>query len=125
MKRMKYLPIADFLGAQEKGRVRLGFSDVENILGAPLPKSAAEYQAWWANDPGHSQAKAWMEAGWQTENLNLSGQTVEFVRAARRSQPTPLEAPPSDPWGALAGTVTIHDPASLTQPTGEAWDAQA
>lgn len=122
---MKYLPIADFLGAQETGRVRLGFSDVESILGAPLPKSAAEYQAWWANDPGHSQAKAWMEAGWQTENLNLSGQTVEFVRAARKSQSTPLETLPSDPWGALAGTVTIHDPASLTQPTGEAWDAQA
>lgn len=121
---MKYLPIADFLDAQRQGRLRMSFAEVEKILGARLPKSAVEYQAWWANDPGHSQAKAWMEAGWQTENLNLSARTVEFVRA-RKTPSTASKSSPIDPWGALAGTVTILDEGALTQPTGEVWDAEA
>jgi len=116
----RYAPIGQFLEAQEASRVRLRFADVEKILGSSLPKSADAYQAWWANDPGHSQAKAWMEAGWQTANLNLSGRTIEFVRARKSSS----MRPPADPWGALAGTVTIYDAVSLTEPTGEIWDAE-
>ena len=79
-----YAPMMQFLTAQATDRVRLDFQEVERILGRPLPKSAGDYQAWWANDPTHSQAKAWLEAGWQTENLNLGGRTVEFVRVLER-----------------------------------------
>jgi hypothetical protein len=120
---MKYLPVSEFLLEQDANRIRMAFDQVEEILGFALPKSAAEYQAWWANDPNHSQAKAWLEAGWRTENLNLSGKTVEFVRVRKPSSVPP--GSPADPWGALAGTVTIHDEAALTQPIGEVWDAEA
>jgi hypothetical protein len=104
----------------------MDFRAVEKILGAPLPKSAHDYQAWWANDASHSQAKAWLAAGWQTENLNLAGQTVEFVRIrnSRRTPPVATTAPGIDPWGALAGTVTIIDETALTAPGGEVWDAE-
>lgn len=121
----KYAPMTEFLMDQDTDRVRLDFAEVEKILRASLPRSADEYQAWWANDPSHSQAKAWLEAGWQTENLNLGGRTVEFVRVRQPRGQAPVSAPPADPWGALAGTVTIHDQAALTQPTGESWDAEA
>ena len=30
-----------------------------------------------------------------------------------------------DPFGALIGTVTIHDPAALTAPCGEHWQAES
>jgi hypothetical protein len=121
----KYAPIADFLVDQSADRVRLNFEALERLLGAPLPKSADEYQAWWANDASHSQAKAWLEAGWQTENLNLVGRTVEFVRVGGRSGRDSTGGRHGDPWGALAGTVTVHDTAALLMPTDEVWDAEA
>jgi hypothetical protein len=119
-----YAPMKEFLSAQPIERVRLGFSEVERIIGRPLPKSAGDYQAWWANDPTHSQAKAWLDAGWRTENLNLGRRTVEFVRIRK---PASLQAPAmsSDLWGALAGTVTILDDDALTAPSGELWSAEA
>lgn len=123
----KYAPVAEFLIRRGEGRVRLGFDEVEAILGTALPRSAVDYQAWWANDPTHSQARAWLDAGWQTENLNLSGRTVEFVRAATRpAKPAPAtSAPPSlDPWGSLAGSVMIRDEAALVSPSGETWEAE-
>ena len=120
-----YAPMMQFLTAQATDRVRLDFQEVERILGRPLPKSAGDYQAWWANDPTHSQAKAWLEAGWQTENLNLGGRTVEFVRVRKPTRTPKPAASPSDPWGALAGSVTILDETALTSPSGEAWDAEA
>ena len=123
----KYVPLEEFLKRQTKEEIRLGFQDVEKILGASLPRSASEHQAWWANDPSHSQGKAWLAVGWKTENLNLSRRTVTFTRV---SAPTSIvSAPPTapivlDPWGALAGTVTIHDESALTSPIGEKWDAE-
>jgi len=120
-----YAPMMRFLTGQASDRVRLNFQEVERILGRPLPKSAGDYQAWWANDPTHSQAKAWLKAGWQTENLNLDGRTVEFVRVRKPVRMPTQAAPTPDPWGALAGSVTILDEAALTSPSGEAWDAEA
>lgn len=132
----KYVPLEDFLKRQTKDELRLGFDEVERILGASLPRSASEHQAWWANDPSHSQGKSWLAAGWKTENLSLSRRSVTFVRTSTptstASKPTAtpsVSTPPTaplalDPWGALAGTVTIYDETALTSPVGEKWDAE-
>jgi len=123
----KYAPLSEFLNHQPVDEVRLGFIDVEEILGAPLPRSAYEHQAWWANNPeGHSHCRAWHDAGWKTENLNITGRTVTFRRVRKPANPSEpiLAAQDSDPWGALAGTVTIIDDAALTTPSGEVWDAE-
>lgn len=117
----KYSPLRDFLVQQQNDQVRLGFEEVEKILGGPLPRSAYEHQAWWANDPGHSQGRSWYGAGWRTENLNLSRRTVIFRRLAREDS---VANEALDPWGALAGTVTIHDESALTEPSGEIWEAE-
>lgn len=119
----KYRPMTEFLVDQQNDRLRMDFESIEKLIGEPLPRSARDYQAWWANDTSHSQAKAWLEAGWQTENLNLPGQTVEFVRVRKPSYAAPFTSAP-DPWGALAGTVTILDEAALTAPSGEVWEAE-
>ena len=123
----KYAPLRDFLDHQPTDRVRLEFGKVEDVLGAHLPRSAFEHQAWWANNPeGHSHCRSWHDAGWRTQNLNLSRRTVEFVRVSSPG-PLPPSASPvvSDPWGALAGTVTIIDERALIEPSGEVWDAEA
>jgi hypothetical protein len=123
----KYAPLSEFLNHQPLDEIRLGFGEVEKILGAPLPRSAYEHQAWWANNPeGHSHSRAWHDAGWKTENLNIAGRAVSFRRVRKLGVPTTsaTTATASDLWGALAGTVTIIDDAALTAPSGEIWNAE-
>jgi hypothetical protein len=58
----------------------LSFDRIEEILGSSLPRSARAYQAWWANQvgPGHVQSNAWLDNGWHTELLSLTGKHVTF-----------------------------------------------
>jgi hypothetical protein len=64
----------------EKSPLKLSFSQIERIIGSPLPDSSRRYQAWWANQSGngHSQAFSWACAGWRTSELDLEGETVTF-----------------------------------------------
>ena len=57
------------------------FQEIEKVLDSQLPKSAYEYQAWWANQAGngHSQTAGWKSVGWRTEDLDIQGQRVTFV----------------------------------------------
>ena len=48
------------------------------MLGADLPASARKHSAW-ANG-GHSQARAWLDAGFETCELDFSRRTVVFRR---------------------------------------------
>ncbi len=63
----KYDPLSGHLRRQRDDEFELTFAEIEGILGAMLPKSAARQQ-WWANttDPYTSQVqrKAWRDAGY-------------------------------------------------------------
>jgi len=63
----KYDPLSGHLRRQRQDELELSFPEIERILGAMLPKSAARPQ-WWANttDPDTSpvQRKAWRDAGY-------------------------------------------------------------
>jgi len=74
----KYYLLEKYLDRQSASQITLTFSEVERIIGEPLPASAYKYPAWWANG-GHSQADAWLNAGWKVGELNL-GQSVVFVK---------------------------------------------
>jgi hypothetical protein len=96
--------LSEFLNHQPVDEVRLGFGEVEKILGVPLPPSAYEHPAWWANNPeGHSHCRAWHDAGWKTENLNITRRTVTFRRVRKPAGPTAAKpaAETSDPWAHL------------------------
>ncbi len=84
MRPAKYDPLRRHLEAMsEHGEVRLSFAEIERILGFPLPRSAYAAQPWWSNTrAGHSQAAAWLDAGWKTAELDLAGRRVSFVRTA-------------------------------------------
>jgi hypothetical protein len=60
----------------------VSFREIEAIIGFDLPRSARMYRPWWANssDGGHSQALAWVLAGWQTTQVDLEGEMVRFFR---------------------------------------------
>ena len=93
----KYDPLTIFLKAQAAKNLPMSFSEVEKVLGTKLPSSALKYQAWWANEAtgSHVQSRAWLRAGFQTANVNLTARKVVFARnsaPAARAQITIGEA---------------------------------
>ncbi len=114
----KYDPLYDYLISLKKDEWRASFAQIEEILGFPLPKSAYEYQAWWANERSEKKdhKRTWLAAGWRTANLNLTGRTVEFVRDRLRASipkqraaaalPKPL--PPPAPYEQI-GPIHVVD----------------
>lgn len=75
----KYEPLTHYLEGRPEEIWDAQFSEVEQILGFSLPRSAHEYQAWWANqEPGHSQTRAWRDAGWETSRVDLASKKVRF-----------------------------------------------
>ena len=78
----KYNPLYFHLMRLAGNEWRASFRDVEKVLGFPLPDSARRYEAWWENnDNRHVQAPAWLNAGWQTDEVNLGKETLVFRRA--------------------------------------------
>ncbi len=79
--------------------VELSFPDIERIIGAMLPNSAARPQ-WWANELSqesrHVQRRAWQEAGYDAFPIQGEGQGAlpptdlggEPTRQSTRSQPS-------------------------------------
>jgi plasmid maintenance system killer protein len=77
----KYLPLAHLLLSRpvETAVLEMAFAEVERIIGAKLPASAHEYDAWWrATD--HSQASAWLSVGWKVAHVSRTRQRVTFER---------------------------------------------
>jgi hypothetical protein len=63
----KYTPLADFLQSQSDDVVEMSFEQIDLLVGG-LPRSAREYDAWWANSRSndtHTWAHLWIEAGWE------------------------------------------------------------
>ena len=61
------------------------FRAVEDLVGR-LPESAYRHRAWWGNNDGTVEAKAWLDAGWRVESVNR--------QPARSCSPVPLTASP-------------------------------
>ena len=92
----KYEPLTRYLASRRDESWDARFSEVERILGFDLPRSAYEYPAWWANqDRGHSQTRAWQDAGWETCNVDLRGRRLMFAKSKMKSAPSAINSQPS------------------------------
>jgi hypothetical protein len=60
--------------------VKLGFAQMDGIIGDNLPMEAYKSLKWWDNVPNHLHAKAWLEAGWKTGEVNLKEGYAVFKR---------------------------------------------
>jgi hypothetical protein len=77
----KYGPLGEYLSGTSGTRVRMTFAAVEDLVGR-LPESAYRHRAWWGNNEGNVEAKAWLDAGWRVESVNQAAGEVVFTRAA-------------------------------------------
>jgi hypothetical protein len=78
-----YDPLRRELESTRDQTVRLTFSEIEGILGRPLPISAYKFSAWWGNESsrkaGHTQARAWLQAGFAAR-VSPKQRAVKFHR---------------------------------------------
>jgi hypothetical protein len=105
----KYEPLGDHLRALREDRWSASFDEIERILGFRLPNSARAHRAWWSNHSGgnHSQAAVWVEAGWETRDVDQASGRIRFerIRGARRGG--------QDLWSEAARITGIEDRAEL------------
>ena len=77
----KYRRLWEYLRAQRTDRVTLTFTEIEDdVLGFPLPPSSREHLPHWYGYGGSAVARAIRDAGWKATNVNLSRESVVFIR---------------------------------------------
>lgn len=76
----KYRRLTEMLVAADGKPVSLTFSDIEKAIGFPLPSSAKEHRAFWANTTSHSIALSWMCVGYKTVDVDIDKETVVFEK---------------------------------------------
>jgi hypothetical protein len=100
----KYEVLSRFLRDTDKSKLNLKFSEIERILGTPLPASARRYPAWWSNNRGsHVQAHAWLDSGFRTEQVDVAAETLSFVASHPLMKPSPELSEPPTPVGLSEG----------------------
>ena len=85
----KYQPLSDYLRRSRQVEVSLPLSEIEAMLGFPLPPSARTQRGWWSNrDPkgGALQASAWRGAGYHVVALDLEQEQITFRKTQRAYQ---------------------------------------
>lgn len=121
----KYQRLADHLSGHTGREWRGSFTDVEQVLGAPLPKTARSGVAWWANDETKAQAKAWLAAGWQVMDVDPKAGTVAFLKTeaakpARRKAASKAAAPRKTAPEKAAPAKAAPQPEPQPEPAPEA-----
>lgn len=80
----KYTPLENYLRnlPESQTAVTLRFEQIERILSFSLPASAYEDRRWWDHETegNHVSARAWANAGWKIENLDVEARWVKMAR---------------------------------------------
>jgi hypothetical protein len=60
--------------------VKLSFARMDGLIGSNLPMSAFKDAAWWSNSSSSAHANAWLNAGWEVQEVNLKEGYVTFKK---------------------------------------------
>ena len=127
----KYEPLTEFLKKQSTAEVRMSFAQVERVIGGKLPASAQHHRAWWSNNPNNSvMTKAWLDAGFRSEQVDMEGRKLVFRKMAADEGAVSSDMRegvskrhPLIGW--MKGTFTIAPGVDLAQPALPEWEAVA
>jgi hypothetical protein len=129
----KYAPLGEFLRKQRATLVPMTFSQIEKIVGTPLPKSK-QYPAWWSNNPWNNvMTQIWLDAGFETEQVDVESRRLVFRRVRKDDEKSdapgssgPAHPPRGHPLvGWMRGTVTVAPNVDLTEPADPEWGQMA
>jgi len=121
----KYEALGAYLKRQSGDRVPMTFAQIEKIIGAKLPASAHKHRPWWGNSAAnHVNAKAWLDAGFESEQVDMEGRKLVFHRVRKPKAAASGEEPFHPLYGYMKGLVRIMPGTDLTQPADPEWAAR-
>jgi hypothetical protein len=111
----------------------MAFDDIERVIGAKLPPSASHHRAWWSNNAQNNvMTKAWRDAGFESEDVDMKRRRVTFRRvrsnASRHTGAPSVDVKTKDRHpliGWMKGTLTVAEGVDLTQPADPEWGEAA
>ena len=78
----KYGPLESHLRDSGRTHMPLTFGEIEHIIGAPLPPAAFRHRALWSNNASNwVGTKAWLAAGYETENVDMQSGKLVFRKS--------------------------------------------
>jgi hypothetical protein len=125
----KYSALADYLRAQKSDEVPMTFAQVERIVGGKLPASH-RYRSWWSNNSFNSvMTKAWLDAGFESTNVNMKSRTLVFRKIDQKNSRDCVDDASKRPavskrhplFGALKGLIRVAPGTDLTEPADPEW----
>lgn len=76
----KYRGLTEYLLKSNSDRIQLTYSEIEKLIGFPLPSSARNHmRAYWANTETHSYASSWLAIGYKAR-VDVEHSTVIFEK---------------------------------------------
>ena len=123
----KYSALGEYLKHQRRDAVPMTFGEIEKIIGAKLPASAHKHRPWWSNNVNnHVNAKVWLEAGFESEQVDMPARRLVFRRvrkpkAAAETAQSAREKPFHPLYGMMQGLIRIMPGTDLTQPADPEW----
>jgi hypothetical protein len=60
--------------------VTLKLARIDGLIGSNLPMTAYRDPLWWSNSSSSTHAKAWLNAGWEVQDVNLKDGAVTFKK---------------------------------------------
>ena len=118
----KYDALGVYLKRQPRDRVPMTFAEVETVTGVKLPASARKHRPWWSNNPDNSvMTKVWLEAGFVSEQVDITSRKLVFRRVRKQDDTAQAEKPFHPAYGFMKGLVRIMPGTDLTQPADPEW----
>ncbi len=76
----KYTPLQQHFSSLRQNTWVASFTEIEAIIGLPLPRSALVHREWWANHIHNTQGSAWLKSRWKVQEVRCIDQVVIFER---------------------------------------------
>jgi hypothetical protein len=108
----KYDPLTSYLQSHPQRELRCSFRDLETVLGFRLPPVSRAHRAWWSNNGSNNvMTKAWLNAGFRAEQVDMAGESLVFRRSDKSEGAAPV--PPREPQAPARAIAAPPDDAAL------------